>query len=149
MWIICIIFDWNVLEGYKVLKLKRADLNLRYFEKLNKIKKNHFRLNCVVKSCPDMYFEVFLQCKWCGSLFELHQHHEVSYNRTKHLLSNDNRRIRFSIDLALIKLRTEANKSNETVKNLAPEIVIAFWHCWQTIWTNVFASSEPSYQWQQ
>lgn len=44
---------------------------------------------------------------------------------------------------------TEANKSNETVKNFAPEIVIAFWHCWQTICTKVFASSDPSYQWQE
>lgn len=44
---------------------------------------------------------------------------------------------------------TEANKSNETVKNLAPEMLIAFWHCWQTICTKVFASSDPSYHWQE
>lgn len=44
---------------------------------------------------------------------------------------------------------TLANKSNETVKNFAPEIVIAFWHCWQTICTKVLASSEPSYQWHE
>lgn len=45
--------------------------------------------------------------------------------------------------------RTLANKSNETVKNFAPEITIAFWHCWQTICTKVFASSDPSYQWHE
>lgn len=44
---------------------------------------------------------------------------------------------------------TEANKSSETVKNFAPETDMAFWHCWQTICTNVFASSDPSYQWHE
>lgn len=45
-------------------------------------------------------------------------------------------------------LLTDANKSSEIVKNFAPEIDIAFWHCWQTICTKVLASSDPSYQWQ-
>lgn len=46
------------------------------------------------------------------------------------------------------KILTEAKRSREIVKNFAPEIDMAFWHCWQTICTKVFASSEPSYQWQ-
>jgi len=45
--------------------------------------------------------------------------------------------------------RTEANKSRETVKNLAPDMLMAFWHCWHTIWTKVLASSDPSYQWHE
>lgn len=43
---------------------------------------------------------------------------------------------------------TDANKSKDTIKNLAPDITKAFWHCWQTICTKVLAGSEPSYQWQ-
>lgn len=47
-----------------------------------------------------------------------------------------------------IIILAEANRSSDTVKNLAPEMLMAFWHCWQTIWMNVFASSDPSYHWQ-